>query len=99
MKPEYIITVEDFCAKHNVEISFINSLEQTGLIEITVIDNKGFINAYQLLLLEKFIGFYYDLDINVEGIDTINNLLQRISSMHLEIISLKNRLQLYETNE
>ena len=44
----------------------------------------------------KFVRFYYDLDINLEGIKTINYLLQRIESLQNEIVVLKNRLRFYE---
>ncbi len=99
MQPEFLITLDEFCANHNIEISFISSLQQTGLIEIKTVKETGYIDAGELHQLEKFIRFYYELDINLEGIETINHLLDRIKSMQDEIISLKNRLRLYEINE
>jgi hypothetical protein len=99
MQTEYLITVDEFCANHNIEISFISSLQQTGLIEITTIKETGFIDAGQLQQLEKFIRLYYELDINLEGIETITHLLQRINSLQDEIIVLRNKLRLYEINE
>jgi hypothetical protein len=99
MGTEYLIAVDEFCASHNIEISFISSLHQSGLIEITTIKNSGFIEADQLRQLEKFIRLYYDLDINLEGIETIDHLLLHINSMQDEIRSLRNRLRLYETGE
>jgi len=99
MQTGYFIAVDEFCANHNIEISFITSLQQTGLIEITTIKETGFIDASQLQQLEKFIRFYYELDINLEGIETINHLLLRINSLQNEIIMLKNRLSLYEKYE
>jgi hypothetical protein len=99
MQTEYLIAAEEFCANHNIEISFINSLQQTGLIEITTIKETGFIDSSQLQQLEKIVRLYYELDINLEGIDTITHLLQRIKSLQDEIIALKNRLCLYETDE
>ena len=97
MKTEYLITVDEFCDKHNIEVSFISSLQQNGLIEIRTIEEAKFIDNEQLLQLEKFIRFYYELDINLEGIETIMHLLQRVNAMHDEITALKNRLRLYET--
>ena len=96
METEYLIAIEEFCTSHNIEISFISSLQQSGLIEITTRKNSTFIEADQLKQLEKFIRLYYELDINLEGIETINYLLQRIGSMQDEITSLRNRLRLYE---
>jgi hypothetical protein len=93
MQAEYLIAVDEFCANHNIE------MQKTGLIEITTIKETGFIDAGQLQLLEKFVRFYYELDINFEGIETITHLLQRINAMQDEITALKNRLRLYETNE
>jgi hypothetical protein len=96
MQTEYLIAVEEFCTSHNIEISFISSLQQTGLIEITTIKETEFIDAVQLQQLEKFIRFYYELDINLAGIETITHLLRKIISQQNEIIELKNRLRLYE---
>ena len=99
MQTEYYITIEDFCTNYNVEPSFIVSLEENGLIEMEKINESRLINAEQLRELEKIVSLFYDLDINLEGIETINHLLERIKTMNLEITALKNRLRLYEANE
>jgi hypothetical protein len=99
MQTEYLVAVDEFCASHNIEISFISSLQQNGLIEITSIEKTGFIDAEQLPQVEKFIRLYYELDINIEGIETISHMLERIHSMQEEIITLRNRLRFYELNE
>ena len=96
---EYLIAVDEFCSNRNIDISFIGSLQQTGLIEITAINETGFIDSGQLQQIEKIIRLYYDLDINLEGIETITHLLQKITSLQDEIIALKNRLRIYEINE
>ena len=98
MQTENLIAVDAFCANYNIEISFISSLQQIGLIEITTVKETEFINASQLRHLEKIVHLYYELDINIEGIETITHLLHRINSMQDEIIALKNRLRLYESN-
>lgn len=97
METEYLISVDEFCANHNIEISFVSLLQQSGLIELTTVEEEGFIEVDQLKQLEKFMRLYYELDINLEGIETINYLLQRIDSMQHEIVSLKNKLRIYET--
>lgn len=96
METNYLIALDDFCKSQNIEISFITLLHQNGLIEITTIEESGFIDARQLQQLEKFIRLYYEMDINLEGIETITHLLQRVNAMHEEITALKNRLRLYE---
>ena len=99
MQTSDLIAINEFCVNHNIEISFISSLQQNGLIEITTIKETGFIDAGQLQQLEKIVRFYYELDINLEGIETITHLLRRMTSMQDEMIALKNRLRLYEDNE
>lgn len=99
MNTDNLIAVLDVCNTHDIEISFINTLDQIGLIEVITIAEAGYIKPAQLLQLEKFIRLYYHLDINVEGIETIDHLLQKIGSLQDEITGLKNRLRLYETME
>ncbi len=98
MQTENLISINEFCINQNIEISFINSLRQAGLIEITTIKEVEFINADQLQQLEKIVRLYYEMDINLEGIETITHLLQRINSLQDEIIVLRNKLRLYETD-
>src|SRR5664279_3264100 len=96
METELLIAIETVCTVHNIEISFIYSLQQSGLIEVIKIRDTDFIEADDLRQLEKFVRLYYDLDINVEGIETINHLLDRVSSMQDEIKYLRNKLRIYE---
>ncbi len=59
-------------------------------------EQTGFIPVEELQKLEKLIRLHYDLDINVEGIDAIVCMTERIENLQQEIIQLKNRLKLYE---
>jgi hypothetical protein len=99
MQTENLIAIRDFCIYHDIEISFISLLQQNGLIEIITIENTQFIDVEQLRQLEKFIHFHYELDINLEGIESIAHLLQRIEVMQDEMLALRNKLRLYEPNE
>jgi hypothetical protein len=99
MKTEYLIAVDDFCVNHNIEISFISALHQSGLIEIISKKEKIYLESTQLQQVEKFIRFYYEFDINLEGIETITHLLQRLNNQQEEITTLRNRLRLYEAEE
>jgi uncharacterized Fe-S cluster-containing MiaB family protein len=91
-----MIPADEFCASHNIEITFINSLQEAGLIEITTISETEYIHENQLNELEKIVRLYYEMDINLEGIETVIHLLQQINDMQDEITLLKNRLRLYE---
>ena len=96
MQKEYLIAIDEFCNIHNIEISFISSLQQTGLIEIRTINESSYIDLIQLQQLERIIRLYYEMDINLEGIEAVIHLLQSIDTQQQEIIALRNRLRLYE---
>jgi hypothetical protein len=99
MEMKKLISTHEFCASHHIEISFIQSLEETGLIEITTIEETEFIQKSQLQQLEKIVRLYNELGINIEGIDTVTHLLQRIIGLQDEVTALKNRLRLFETDD
>jgi len=90
MEQEDLIPAEDFCIYHNIEYSFITTLEDSGLIRVTSVEKSTFIPSDDIQKLEKFVRLHYDLDINIEGIETINYLLEKIEGMQKEILQLKN---------
>jgi len=90
-----IIVLNEFCSSHQVEISFIQSLEEHGLIETVIVDQSVCIYGNELPKLERIVRLHRELNINPEGIDVINELLKRMDDMHHEIIDLKNRLDFY----
>ena len=96
MQTHDMITAQEFCVHHKVEISFIQSLNQSGLIEVTQLEEELCVPVSQLPQLEKMVRLYYEMDINMEGIETITYLLNRMNEMQQEIVQLHNRLQLYE---
>ena len=96
MQTEEMIIVNEFCIHHNIEFSFINALQQSGLIEITQAEEKWYVHETQLPQLEKMVRLYYEMDINLEGIETITYLLIRMNDMQQQIIQLNNRLAMYE---
>ncbi len=97
--PEHLISTDDFCRHYKVEYSFITSLQQNGLIEIITINQHSFIDHDHLKNVERLVRLHYDLDINLEGIEAITYLLNRVKNMQDEIVALKNRLSVYEDDQ
>jgi chaperone modulatory protein CbpM len=91
-----IISVETFCSYYHVEGSFLETLESFGLISISYRENKRFIQKEELAELEKFSRMYYELDINVPGIDALKHLLEKIKELQQETEILRARLRIYE---
>jgi hypothetical protein len=99
MSEENLIPANEFCLHHNIEISFIYSLQEFGLIEITIKDEQTFLSSSQLNELEKLMRLHYELDINFEGMDAIINLLRKLQEAEEEMSKLKDKLRLYEIGE
>ncbi|MCW3117076.1 MAG: hypothetical protein JWM28_1158 [Chitinophagaceae bacterium] len=92
MEKNEIIPAEECCTYYNIEFSFIQSLDEHGLISVDKVDEKIYIHHDELPNLEKYMHLHYDLNINLEGLEAINHLLERIRSMQHQVISLQNKL-------
>lgn len=95
MQKELII-ISEYCSKCHIEPSFIDMLHEGGLIDVRTDDGKRYLTFSQLPDVERYSRMYYDLSINMEGIDAIHHLLERIEEMQKEIHSLRGRLRLFE---
>ncbi len=93
-----LITIEEYVRESHTDIHFINQLGEYGLIEITLQEQRQYLPSNQLPLLEKYTRLHYDLDINMEGIEAISHLLQRIEDMQSELSNLKRTLRIYGTS-
>ena len=96
MATENLIAANDFCVYYNVEYTFINSLQEAGLVQITTINQTTYIPETELQKLERMITLHHDLEINIAGIEAITYLLDRVEQMQDDVRSLRNRLRLYE---
>jgi ubiquinone biosynthesis protein UbiJ len=74
-------------------------LHDFGLVEFTTVKEVQYLRAEDLTELEKMARLHYELDINMEGIDAIKHILQRMDKLQQELNSLKSRLNLYERSE
>ena len=99
MSVQDMIIANDFCTHHQIDISFLYSLQDFGLIEIKNIENEVYLQPDQLEELEKIVRLHYDLHINLEGIDAINHLLHQMHKMQGELVLLKNLLHQYMENK
>ena len=96
MPQSNLIAMDAFCTNHQIDYSFVQLVHQNGLIETTKIEQTVYIPEDQLPSLERMVRLHFDMDINIEGIETITHLLERIEQMQQEIIQLKNRVGVYE---
>jgi hypothetical protein len=90
------VLASDFCIHHNIELSFIQVLSENGMIVTQVEENVMYLPTSELRLAEKIIYLHFDLDINLEGVETIIHLLSRMEDMQGQIARLTNQLKRYE---
>jgi len=99
MDAEDIIVLDEFCSNHHVEISFIRSLEEYGLVETIIVNEAICVRSNELSKLEQIVRLHQELNINPEGIDAISILLKRIENMQHQITELRNKLDFYQKNQ
>ena len=99
MSSEELISAREFCTFHHVELSFIHSLHDSGLIGMTIQNGVAFLPSDELPSLEKFVRWHYELAINTEGIEALSHLLSRVKDLQEENRALRNRLRGYQSTE
>ena len=94
-----LIIVSEYCQKCHIDPSFIVLLEDGGLIDVRIIGDEHYLLLSQLQELERYTRMYYDLSINIEGIDAIRHLLERMKDMQNEMDRLKQELRVLRSGE
>ena len=92
MENNEIIAAEECCSYYNIELSFVRLLDEHGLINLTTTDDKVFIHHDELPTLEKYMHLHYDLSINLEGLEAISHLLERIHDLQRQMVLLQNKM-------
>ena len=97
MEERTSVSAKEFCRYHQIEISFIRSLHDYGLVQAdAATDEDWLLPPEQLEPLERMVRLHYDLHINMEGLDAIQHLLRRVEEMQREMSAMRSRLRLYE---
>ena len=98
MNEKHLISAQTLCSHYNIEISFVDTLNKMGLIQIEIIEQNQFIHQDQISDLEKIMRLHHELNVNLEGIDVVFNLLEKEKKLRDELNVIKNRLRLYEND-
>jgi hypothetical protein len=85
MEPTTLIALDAFCTHEGIEITFVQALQERGLIELTLIESRHFLAPAVLPRVERLARMHYDLDINLEGIEAICHLLERMEELQAEL--------------
>ncbi|GAB3234148.1 chaperone modulator CbpM [Algoriphagus aestuariicola] len=88
-----LILIETLCTHYKIEVSFIDSLSELGLIELYTVEEIQYLPEEKLSLLEKMIRIHQDLQINPEGIDVIFRLLDKVETLNKELQEARRKLK------
>ena len=91
-----LILVEHFCTMHEIEIEFIYTLNEYGLVDVHFKEDTGYLSIDDIKNVEKMMNFHFALGVNMEGIDIIIHLLGQINDLKQELNVAKNKLRFYE---
>ena len=96
MNSKNLIQIKQFCLYHEIENTFITELNNYGLVEIIIQEEDEYLQPEQLPAIEKMIRMHYDLKINLEGIDAIYHLLNKIEVLQQNLTATQNKLRFFE---
>lgn len=99
MNSKNLIQIKQFCRYHEIENTFITELNNYGLVEIIIQEEDEYLQPEQLPAIEKMIRMHYDLKINLEGIDAIYHLLNKIELLQQNLKETQNKLRLFEQHQ
>ena len=94
MQNEWIV-ISEYSHKCHIEPSYFHMLRESPVIRVEEEGGERYLPFSELPDVERYSRMYYDLSINMEGIDAIHHLLARMEEMQREIHSLRGRLRLH----
>ncbi|UJH89980.1 chaperone modulator CbpM [Antarcticibacterium sp. 1MA-6-2] len=95
MKLEGLVSTEELCSRYRVERTFISSLYESGLIEVVTIEQKEYVHHDKIRDFEKMHRLHYDLNINLEGMEAVQHLLQQLKKLQKQNLQLRNLSSIY----
>jgi hypothetical protein len=91
-----LIAVKEFCNHHRIDQELILAFESRKLIALVKEKRSYYIPRPELPLAEKLVRLYNHLGINLEGLEVVLPLLERIEKRDRELTELRRRLSFYE---
>ena len=99
MDTEKYIPVLHLCDLYQIEISFFKELNEEGLIELVSRQNSMYVLEEKLYKVERIIRIHRELNVNIQGIDVVLNLLEKVDTLQNKMYSMQSRLRLYEDDQ
>ena len=91
-----LIPAHDFCVYHRLEITFLYTLANRGLIDIVTNEQADYVPTAQLTYLEKLVRLHQDLSIHPDDLDVVSDLLDQLQFLRQQTVILENKLRFYD---
>jgi len=78
------ISREELVKIYNIELTFFDSLEESGLVKTETENDVKYLHYEELPAFERFTNWHYDLDVNLPGLEVINHLLSKLEELRRE---------------
>lgn len=78
------ISREELVKIYDIEITFFDSLEESGLLKTEKIDEVKYLLYDELPAFERFANWHYDLEVNLPGMEIIHDLLEKMEVLREE---------------
>lgn len=96
MKKESYILIQHFCETTEVDPKFIEQLFELELLQPIEENEPPAFLKKELPILERMVRLHYDLDINLEGLQVIAHMREKMIRMQEELLVLERKLKRYE---
>ena len=91
------ITYTECLQIYQVEETFLDHLQSSGLIEIVIEEDDKYIEYDYLQEIEQFVRWHYELEINMEGIEALHHMLQQVQQLQEDVEKLRGELNFYKS--
>ena len=78
------ISREELVKIYNIEITFFDSLEESGLLKTETDNGVNYLLYEELPVFERFANWHYDLEVNLPGLEIISELLKKVEKLREE---------------
>lgn len=75
------ISREELVKIYDIEITFFDSLEESGLLKTQTENEVKYLLYDELEVFERFANWHYDLEVNLPGVEIIYHLLQKMERL------------------
>lgn len=79
------IPIDRLCKHYDISRDFMEGLYEYGIIVLHPVQEVYCLSEDQLHILEKYIHFHTELDINLEGLQVVHQLLNRIEYLERQL--------------